>query len=83
MTVREQATAARDAQAQRSAEVNALYAKVAADPAGRQVIAHILEDLCDPEFVCAGLQARGDAFMARYRAASRIQLAIARGRQGT
>lgn len=67
------------AEAERLGEMQKLYAQVAAHQAGRQVLGDILSKLADPDFPCEGIAHRGDAFLARYREASRIQNMIAAG----
>lgn len=66
----------------RERELAVLYAQVAATPAGKQVLADIAGDLADPDFACAGMLQRGEGFLARIRAAARIDLMIRRGRAG-
>lgn len=79
---RRKAQAISEDKARRLAEMQKLYAQAYATTLGRQVINDIVTQLCDPDFRCEGISARGDAFLARYREASRIQTMIAAGQRG-
>jgi hypothetical protein len=81
-TIKEQVDQAKAKKAAAELELAKMYAKAATDPVASRVLADISGQLADPDFECQGIASRSDGFMARYRAAQRIDIMIRLGRTG-